>query len=615
MNKSYSNLLKDCFSIEEINKIMEEKVFNKSKGSKFSDNFIVFPTHGDKYITMYYGCSGIFEVVLKLITYLKLDGKFENINNRSGIVNNFRNLRMIIHFLEKEYPNITNFSGISGKIIDKLIIENSQNQRKTVKDKINKLSEWINEANDYLPIFLQLNSNLIEESRLYKTLCREARVEVQNRKEISDKKVFPLFYLKTIVKEAIYFIENNSEDVFEIIKIFVKSKKMVNLKAINNHFVKLIAESKYEFKSEFGIKLKNSYIGIKKRRTFSRQSVYDFIDNLEASCVIIILLTTGMRSQELLKLNRYPYISNDTEYKLLKRIIFKTINNTEGKPLSVPIPDITVKALNILSEITSLKDEKTEGRIIINRISQESDYAPANIFRRLIQKFIRNLGMKQKLTPHQLRHAIAFLITYNNKEGIELAKEFLGHTSVLMTLQYLGQYSQFINDAIKEMQFNTSSELTELLLTELKKGKKLYGPKSKDFISNNVEFIGSYVDEFLDLLEESILGLIRKGQISIIQTPICFCIHDLSKSNKMECQRGLNLDTLINVGPNPSSCVGEICPNSIFTTEQVMKLENYDIDEDLKARLLQNSFVAKSDLLDRNIYSRILKQYKNEEVS
>ncbi len=43
---------------------------------------------------------------------------------------------------------------------------------------------------------------------------------------------------------------------------------------------------------------------------------------------------------------------------------------------------------------------------------------------------------------------MAFLIVHiNEKDGLDLARMFLGHKSLTMTLQYMGHYNQELNDA------------------------------------------------------------------------------------------------------------------------------------------------------------------------
>ena len=65
------------------------------------------------------------------------------------------------------------------------------------------------------------------------------------------------------------------------------------------------------------------YVNAKSPRVskiFSR--LIDVNKKLEASCLVVILMTTGMRNSELVRLDRFPKITND-EYFHLKKMVFK----------------------------------------------------------------------------------------------------------------------------------------------------------------------------------------------------------------------------------------------------------------------------------------------------
>lgn len=137
------------------------------------------------------------------------------------------------------------------------------------------------------------------------------------------------------------------------------------------------------------------------------------IEMLESSCILIILFLTGMRIGEFISLNRHPQISKGEHFNL-KRLIYKTAPTEDGIELEMPIPEIAKKAIEVLSTISDIKDDGLNEEIATTSIkySRVSNAKSIRI-RNLIRWYAKKLGIKEKIDPHQLRHAMAFLLLHH----------------------------------------------------------------------------------------------------------------------------------------------------------------------------------------------------------
>ncbi len=336
------------------------------------------------------------------------------------------------------------------------------------------------------------------------------------------------------------------------------------------------------------------------------------IEMLESSCILIILFLTGMRIGEFISLNRHPQISKGEHFNL-KRLIYKTAPTEDGIELEMPIPEIAKKAIEVLSTISDIKDDGLNEEIATTSIkySRVSNAKSIRI-RNLIRWYAKKLGIKEKIDPHQLRHAMAFLIVHlNEKDGLELARMFLGHTSITMTLQYMGHYNRELNEAIQELTKEESETFVEKITDQIKQNKKLFGENGKRLMPNH-RFVGRQADDFVVLMKNGLLKLIEEQKLAIIQTPVSLCIHDLSKPEQLACQRGFNIESIVMNGPSPSRCKGANCSNALFFEEHIEKLKNDmygNIDPELKSRLEQNTFFIEAGGFEQDPFRKIVKEY------
>lgn len=616
----YINDIKNCTLKEEVYAIMKGRIYNGSKNSKFEDNYILLPDSANFFKVHNIRLSGEIGLVFRLLLFMRFDGILENESLNSGKSSYFNELQALFTLILNADNNIKYVKDINHRVLEKIINDenNNSNNSITLNRKINKIKEWINFANENLPYFLQLENTLLNRVSNYIELKEKVVEEKLKSKKIgSSKEPYSLTDLKFIMSKSIKYIEEYSDEILYMARTLADCNDYLINKKYSMLFDALI-EADFDFQqpllSEY--KEKSNLVDTKfeksKGKTLPKllETCINLSIDLEASCIIVILLLTGMRKSELLRLNRFPEITEDEFYNLSK-FIYKTSENEDGEELNIPIPYIAKKAIEVLSELSSIKDKKNTGKILTISFFSQKEETYTDRPNVLIKYFCRKIGIINEPRPHQLRHAIAFLIAYDNeKDGLELARLFLGHKSITMTLQYLGHFNPLIRNSIKELNIDKSNELINLIGEEIKLNHKFYGAES-NLLMNTNQFMGSYAEGYNDLITKSLKQLLKKGKIMIIQSATNLCIHDLTKKELMACQRGLSIsNNLGDLQPMPSRCEGANCINSIFLEKHIEKLKDEpSIDENLRKRLIKNSYFVDFDNVIIEPKEKLIRQY------
>lgn len=602
------NELKEAVCIEDILKIFENEKFPNKNGTLFNDTKIFGHENSDGKFFIHVKLDGDFEVAFKIIVYLKLYGLIGKKPFNSGITHWINSFQSLLYELKEIDIKINKISDISSEFID-LYIEKKLNTVTpyTLKRKINYFKDWFVLANQYLPYFLKIEEDLLTNSKLYPDLIKKS-AEYRAKEYLieNSRKSYPLHLLKIMLSNSIKYVENYSTDIIKICEHYIHRKKG----EISNLYL-------YDFNFLESLKSKKSFINEAKNYLNDGRKIdsllKDEIETLEASCILIILFLTGMRIGEFISLNRHPKITEGEHFNL-KRLVYKTAPTEDGMELEMPIPEITKKAIEVLSKISDIKDNGINKEITTTSIKfiSRSTNAKSTRIRNLIRWYAKRLGIKEKIDPHQLRHAMAFLIVHlNEKDGLELARMFLGHTSITMTLQYMGHYNRELNEAIQELTKEESETFVEKITDQIKQNKKLFGENGKRLMPNH-RFVGRQADDFIVLMKNGLLKLIEEQKLAIIQTPVSLCIHDLSKPEQLACQRGFNIENIVMNGPAPSRCKGANCSNALFFEEHIEKLKNDmygNIDPELKSRLEQNTYFIEAGGFEQDPFRKIVKEY------
>jgi integrase len=471
---------------------------------------------------------------------------------------------------------------------------------------------------------LQLNDTLLVESKEYKKLKQAKRIEDEQYLSLSDtKEPYPLPKIKYLIARAIDYIEKYDDEILDIAKHYIKTKGLHQGKMYTGDF-DYFKNRKEMFKESRLQRVQNKVKNTQQRYLNERRinlgrsiagytirlGMYNAIKEMETSCIMLVLMITGMRVGELCTLERNLSIREDEHFNLT-RVVYKTASTPEGDKLEMPIPDIARKALVLLSKLAIIKDGKKEGNIILSPISREKmEPVRTSRINSLINEYCEPLDVDTPPTPHQFRHAMAFLIVHiNERDGLELARMFLGHKSITMTLQYMGHYNNELKDAITELRKEESEQLVGAITDEIANNQKIFGVQGERLMPRH-KFMGKQADEFIMLLKKALLQLIDEKRLAILQTPVCLCIHDTEKVDSMLCQRGFDIKEIVERGPAPSRCSGANCSNAIFFEKHIERLKVYDgIEPELKARLEKNTYFMEAGGFDNDPFKRIIKEY------
>jgi len=644
--------LKECDTSDEVWNLMKGNFFPGTT-SAFEDDTIVIPSHipgGPTHKFYYYLKNNTLDLAHRIIIFLKLDGYFGPIPKNTGTYGHFATLQRIFLKLEEYQFNIKTISDINEETIKKYLIFCQENYltQLTTDANLRRLVEWGAYGDLHLPLFLRFDISILVDTNEYSEIKKSVYEERKDARIIGgNRDLYDLKEMKKLIEFAINYIESYSTDVIHATRIYQeslpgkkvnfqeekldwKSKEYRKRKKVKNdlqyrYIYQTINESMYVFSEPKLKELQSNILHSKsmflyggrtstskyQRKTIKNpiKSIVDTHTLLEGSCIAVILLTTAMRGSELIALEIEPKIT-DGEYFSLARMVYKTAATKEGEEHIIPIPDITKKAIEILSKLTTIRNKEHDTLVLAGDLSKFVSGASASSLNYKISHVAKAAGVAISPTSHQFRHAMAFMIAYmNGRDGVELAQLFLKHTSYKMTLQYLGHYNILIKQALYERYREDSGLLVDEIVSKVKNGEKLFGSKGERLMPNH-EFMGSCAAEFSDFLSETLSQLIDDGKALIIQTPVCFCIHDYTKPDEMVCQRGFSIKDFVIEQPIPSRCKGGECGNAIFTEAQIENLEIASIDESLKKRLEGNKFFVENGGFDNDPFQRMIKKYK-----
>ena len=150
------------------------------------------------------------------------------------------------------------------------------------------------------------------------------------------------------------------------------------------------------------------------------------------SMIIDILYSTGLRRAELINLKKSDIYFDDQVIKVLGK---------RNKERLVPmLPDL-VKKLKLYS--INIKEDS-----FLLQSKNGNKISPSTIYR-VVNKYLRSISSKTKISPHVLRHTFATHIL-NNGADINSIKEILGHKSLASTQIYTKiKIPTIVNDYMK----------------------------------------------------------------------------------------------------------------------------------------------------------------------
>ena len=150
------------------------------------------------------------------------------------------------------------------------------------------------------------------------------------------------------------------------------------------------------------------------------------------SMIIDFLYSTGLRRAELINLKKHDIYFDDQVIKVLGK---------RNKERLVPLLPGLLKKLKLYS--TNIKEDS-----FLFQSKNGNKISPSTIYR-VVNKYLRNISTKTKISPHVLRHTFATHIL-NNGADINSIKEILGHKSLASTQIYTKiKIPTIVNDYMK----------------------------------------------------------------------------------------------------------------------------------------------------------------------
>ncbi|MEZ8985683.1 integrase [Vibrio cyclitrophicus FF160] len=264
-----------------------------------------------------------------------------------------------------------------------------------------------------------------------------------------------------------------------------------------------------------GIKLFNFIPKTKRVRTLGYKSgwqdrTYIKIDEvrpeviiLKRACIFIIGLFTGLRRREIANLKAIePFYENGTWN--LNIIRFKTSDEPieKGEPDIIPIPDIVVKAVNVLLKLFEVQRTQLESDYLITvDIVTKKGFKKAknDTITKDITGYIRDITGIADGFPHRLRKSIAWLLISRSEANTDLIRQLFGHKSFGMTLRYILRNHLMAQGILELLEHNYTEDLKEIL----------------DEIASN-----STSGKLSDLIKSRICSQKYKGQILLTDVEI-----------------------------------------------------------------------------------------------
>jgi len=150
------------------------------------------------------------------------------------------------------------------------------------------------------------------------------------------------------------------------------------------------------------------------------------------SMIMDVLYSTGLRRAELINLKKHDIYFDDQVIKVLGK---------RNKERLVPLLPGLLKKLKLYS--TNIKEDS-----FLFQSKNGNKISPSTIYR-VVNKYLRNISTKTKISPHVLRHTFATHIL-NNGADINSIKEILGHKSLASTQIYTKiKIPTIVNDYMK----------------------------------------------------------------------------------------------------------------------------------------------------------------------
>lgn len=497
-------------------------------------------------------------------------------------------------------PRDLNFSELSSFYSDLSLAKWHPN---TKWDKIRLLSEWwkISNIEGGLPSFLKLDSDPLNGNKV-SDLLGSPEADAEDSEE-SGWLPIPLEHAFPLADAAAGYVEQFNESLAIYYNIVHETilKKNSGSGISRGAFEKECAlrgvaieelEQGLPFKLEF---LKYASPSYPKNFSYrlDRKRIEDYISNIKLAAIIIILFTTGLRSQELRGLlvgccvKDYA-IGVDEFYRMTLTIRKTSKEYIEGQIITIPVPKITFDAVRILERLGSVN---RRGNILVAPLmaNEKQDHVVDAVSTETINNYVKGFakvaGVAYEPHPHQFRKTIAGWFVLNSPVlGPLLVMRLFSHRSIAMTEMYL-RNNPMIQSARQEMLVEQTLKLVDGISRSAQQGKLAgnAGKKIEAAIVQNPLFQGLTGDDLGASMSEYLRERARFGSMHFLLTPLAICAFDPEDENIKPCAHvaGIGkeghdkteIDIFLKSLPIVSQCVGVKCDKCIVTDCKLNDLE------------------------------------------
>lgn len=174
-------------------------------------------------------------------------------------------------------------------------------------------------------------------------------------------------------------------------------------------------------------------------------------EGIRDKTILEVLFSTGLRVSELASLNRDHINLNRREFGVVGK---------GGKERVVFLSDAAVSWLD--KYLTSRKDSfkplfiRYQGKVEVENNGEAMRLSTRSI-ERIVEKYVKKLGLSIKATPHTIRHSFATDLLINGAD-IRSVQEMLGHSNISTTQIYTHITNKHLKDVHKAFHSKNKSE-------------------------------------------------------------------------------------------------------------------------------------------------------------
>lgn len=169
----------------------------------------------------------------------------------------------------------------------------------------------------------------------------------------------------------------------------------------------------------------------------NEEAIDDLLHNtisISDRVVLLLLYCTGMRRAELINLKLSDI---DVEQKTIKVL---------GKGNKERIIPVSIELLDVVKEYIDFRGHDLDHEYLITTKKGKKAY-PKYVYN-IVNKYLKQLGVTEKNSPHILRHTFATHLLNNGSE-LNAVKDLLGHSSLAATQVYTHNSLERLKKAYK----------------------------------------------------------------------------------------------------------------------------------------------------------------------